>query len=133
MYTFAPLADIPVDHGGMFIACMTILGVLAVNLIVERETFFFYFFVSTIIFGVTYGASYHWTDQTPKTFVNEKVTGELVGFVAEGYNETRRSGKTTTHVDVHEQYVVYKVGEQRVLLRAGLGQTYPERVTLYKN
>jgi hypothetical protein len=77
--------------------------------------------------------SYVWTDQTPKTFVNEQVTGELVQYVAEGYNETVRSGKTTKQVDVHNTYVVYRVEGKTVMLQSKVGQSYPERVILYKN
>jgi hypothetical protein len=65
--------------------------------------------------------------------VNEQVTGEFVQYVAEGYNETIRSGKTTKQVDVHNTYVVYKVNGQLVMLQSKVGQTYPERAVLYKN
>lgn len=133
MYTFQPLADIPVDHTGfgiIFAFCIIWLILVLMN---EPESFFMYFFLTCFPVGIAYGVSYHWTNQEPKTFVNEKVTGEFIEFVAEGYNIPVQSGKTTRHVDQHEQYVVYKVNGQRIMMRAKLGMTYPERVTLYKN
>ena len=134
MYTFQPLAAIPVSHDGLFIVCLTTVAILAMVWVTEG---FEYLVISSVpaalVILLSYNVSYHWTDQTPKTFANVQVTGELVGFVAEGYNETRRSGKTTTHVDVHETYVVYSVNGDRVMLSSRVGQTYPERVVLYKN
>jgi hypothetical protein len=85
--------------------------------------------VATIACGIAYFVSYSWTDQTPKTFVNEKVTATFVGFEAEGYKE--RSGKS--YVDKHFTYVVYNVNGSNVLLSATTGVTYPQTAILYKN
>ena len=129
MYTFQPLADIPVDHAGLFIICMGCFMWLAIVLMNDAEEFFVNFFFVVIVVAIAYGVSFHWTDQTPKTFKNEQVVGELVGFQPEGYKE--KSGKS--YVDRHYMYVVYSVNGQQVILQAQTGQTYPERVTLYKN
>lgn len=129
MYTFQPLADIPVDHAGLFIICMGCFMWLAIVLMNDAEEFFVNFFFVVIVVAIAYGVSFHWTDQTPKTFKNEQVVGELVGFQPEGYKE--KSGKS--YVDRHYMYIVYSVNGQQVILQAQTGQTYPERVTLYKN
>lgn len=129
MYSFNPLADIPVTHEGLFIICMicTIITVLIIGN--EAELFFQWFFVATIIIGASYYVSYHVCDQTPKTFKNEKVTGVFVGYESEGYKE--RSGKS--YVDRHYTYVIYKVDGGNVMLPCNVGSVYPERVVLYKN
>jgi len=129
MYTFQPLADIPVDHAGLFIICMGCFMWLAIVLMNDAEEFFVNFFFVVIVVAIAYGVSFHWTDQTPKTFKNEQVVGELVGFQPEGYKE--KSGKS--YVDRHYMYIVYSVNGQQVILQAQTGKTYPERVTLYKN
>ena len=133
MYTFNPLASIPVDHTGFGIVVTFCLIALVMCLFVERESFFVYFFFAVIVAGFAYGVSYHWTNQEAKTFVNTRVTAELVGFQPEGYNESRTSGKSTRRVDVHMMYVVYSVGGEKVILRASEGQTYPQSAVLYKN
>lgn len=129
MYSFQPLADIPVDHAGLFIICMGCFMWLAIVLMNDAEEFFVNFFFVVIVVAIAYGVSFHWTDQTPKTFKNEQVVGELVGFQPEGYKE--KSGKS--YVDRHYMYIVYSVNGQQVILQAQTGKTYPERVTLYKN
>ncbi len=129
MYTFNPLATIPVDHTGFGIIVGLCIFITLVVLMNEAELFFQWFFVATIACVLAYFVSYSWTDQTPKTFVNEKVTATFVGFEAEGYKE--KSGKS--YVDRHFTYVVYNVNGSNVLLSATTGQTYPQTVILYKN
>jgi hypothetical protein len=129
MYTFHPLADIPVDHAGLFIVCMVTAFWLVIVLMNEPDEFFVWFFAATIVVAIAYGVSYHWTSQEAKTFKNEKVTAELVGFQPEGYRES--SGKSK--VDRHYMYVVYRVGGQQVILQATTGQVYPQTAVLYKN
>lgn len=129
MYSFNPIADIPVSHGGMFIICMGCFLWLAVVLMNDAEEFFVNFFFVAIVVAITYGISFHWTDQTPKTFKNEKVTATFVGYESEGYKE--RSGKS--YVDRHYTYIIYKVDGGNVMLPCSTGVVYPERVTLYKN
>lgn len=88
-----------------------------------------WFFIFCFPVGIAYGVSYHWTDQNPTTFANEKVTGTFVKFEAEGFKE--RSGKHM--VDRHFTYVIYNVNGNNVLLRAGEGVEYPPIAVLYKN
>jgi hypothetical protein len=129
MYTFHPLADIPVDHVGMFMVCLVTAFVLIYCLLSEPEVFFFWFFCATILVGISYGVSYHWTSQEPQTFKNETVTAEFAGYQPEGYRE--KSGKSM--VDRHYMYVVYTVNGNPVILQAQTGQVYPKTVVLYKN
>jgi hypothetical protein len=129
MYSFSPIPDVPVDHVGMFIVCMTSAFILCVVLMNEPDVFFRYFFFVTLAIGITYIVSYHLTDQSPKVYKNEKVTAELVGFQPEGYRE--KSGKSM--VDKHYMYIVYRVNGNEVILQATQGVEYPKTAILYKN
>jgi hypothetical protein len=129
MYTFNPLATIPVEHTGFGLIVALCCFIAIIVIMNEPELFFQWFFVATVVCVLAYHVSYSWTDQTPKTFVNEKVTATFVGFEAEGYKE--KSGKS--FVDKHYTYVVYNVNGSNVLLPASTGQTYPQTVILYKN
>ena len=129
MYTFNALPEIPVSHDGFYIIATFCFICLVMVLFNEPETFFVWFFIACIPFGIAYGVSYHWTNQTSKTFVNEKVTGEFVSFQPEGYRE--KSGKS--YVDRHYMYVVYNVNGNNVILEGKSGQEYPKTVVLYKN
>ena len=134
MYTFQPLASIPVDHTGFGIIVFLAIAIVILTGMFDDWALAAVFSVpAALVALLAYCVSYVWTDQTPKTFVNEQVTGEFVQYVAEGYNETIRSGKTTKQVDVHNTYVVYRVNGQLVMLQSKVGQTYPERAVLYKN
>ena len=134
MYTFAPLASIPVDHTGFGIIAAFVLFAVVVSIFVESWAYALVISVPGALVVLTaYCVSYVWTNQEPKVFPNVQVTGEFVQYVAEGYNETVRSGKTTKQVDVHNTYVVYRVNGQLVMLQSKVGSTYPERVVLYKN
>ena len=129
MYTFNPLATIPVDHTGFGIIVGLCVFITMIVLMNEAELFFQWFFVATIACVIAYFVSYSWTDQTPKAFKNEVVVGEFVGYESEGYKE--RSGKS--YVDRHFTYVVYKVPEGNIMLPCVVGYPYPQRATLYKN
>jgi len=133
MYTFQPLASIPVDHTGFGIVVTFCVIALIICLVVERESFFVYFFLATVVSGIAYGVSYHWTNQEAKTFKNERVTAEFQSYQPEGYNESRTSGKSTRRVDVHNMYVVYTVNGNPVILQAQQGVEYPKTAILYKN
>lgn len=134
MYSFAPLASIPVDHTGFGIIVTFVLIALIMSVFVEGWAYALVLSVpGALVCLIAYCVSYVWTDQTPKVFPNVPVTGEFVQYVAEGYNETVRSGKTTKQVDVHNTYVVYKVEGRLVMLQIKVGSSYPENVVLYKN
>ncbi len=128
-YSFNPIPDVPVDHTGFGIILTFTIIWLAIVLINERETFFVWFFLCCIPVGIAYGVSYHWTNQTPKTFANTKVIGTFVGYESEGYKE--RSGKS--YVDRHFTYVIYKVPEGNIMLPCVVGTPYPQEAVLYKN
>jgi hypothetical protein len=129
MYTFNPVASIPVSHDGFAVILAFCVVCLIMVLFNEPETFFVWFFIACFPVGIAYGVSYHWTNQEPKTFVNQKVTGTFVKFEAEGYKE--KSGKS--YVDRHYTYVVYNVNGNNVLLYAQSGIEYPQTAILYKN
>jgi hypothetical protein len=134
MYSFQPLAAIPVDHTGFGIIVTFVLIALVMSIFVEGWAYALVLSVpGALVCLLTYCVSYVWTNQDPKVFPNVPVTGELVQYVAEGYNETVRSGKTTKQVDVHNTYVVYKVDGRTVMLQTKVGTSYPELVVLYKN
>lgn len=134
MYTFQPLASIPASHDGFAFICFVTIAILIVVFFAEDLAYLVIALVpASLVVLLAYCVSYVWTDQTPKTFKNEVVVGEFVQYVAEGYNETIRSGKTTRQVDRHNTYVVYRVNGQLVMLESQVGLTYPQRATLYKN
>ena len=129
MYTFNPIPDVPVVHGGLFIVGMACFMWLVITLMNCPEDFFVNFFVVFIVMAIGYGVSFHWTDQTPKTYANVKVTAEFVGFQPEGYRE--KSGKSM--VDRHYMYVVYRVNGNDIILQGQSGVEYPKTAILYKN
>lgn len=131
MYSFTPLADIPVDHVGVFIVCMICAVIFFASICTDGLPFacVLFTFILMPVIGVAYGVSYHWTSQEPQVFRNEQVVGEFVGFQPEGYRE--KSGKSM--VDKHYMYVVYRVNGENVILQSQTGKTYPQRVVLYKN
>lgn len=134
MYSFNPIADIPVDHSGFIFIAVAALVVIVFMMIEDGLVGVIMGLGLTVIpVAIAYGVSFHWTDQSAKTHPNIKVTGKFVQFVAESYNETRSSGKTSNTVTVRQNYVVYDVDGSRVMLPANVGETYPELVILYKN
>ena len=129
MYTFAPLADIPISHGGFQVICAIALILIFVVLLNDANDFFGTFFVCSMVTLAAYGVSFHWSDQTTKTFANTQVTAEFAGYQPEGYNE--RSGKS--RADYHYMYVVYKVNGNPVIMRGSTGIEYPKTAVLYRN
>ena len=136
MYTFNPIADIPVDHGG-FIVIAVLFTIIWMILMYHSRDEDFNPLVCTLLVAIipvfAYFVSYHWSDQNTKTFTNTQFTGEFVGFNPEAYAEYRTSGKTTRLVDVHLMYVTYKVNGNLVMFRANTGLEYPKFAVLYKN
>lgn len=136
MYTFAPIPDVPVDHVGFYVvltlSAWAVIAVFFNNGWDELSSWVFATFMLVVV-GIAFGVSYHWTDQNPKVYKNEPVVGEFVRYVAEGYSESRTSGKTTRQVDVHKVYVIYRVNGNDVLMEGRTGIEYPKFATLYKN
>lgn len=128
-YTFTPVAAIQPDHTGFFLIAFGCVFLLLVALINEPESFFALFFVSAIILGITYGVSYHWTNQDVHAFKNEQVTGTFVSYQPEGYRE--QVGKIRS--DRHYMYVVYEIEGQMAIFRANEGVVFPKTGVFYKN
>jgi archaellum biogenesis protein FlaJ (TadC family) len=135
MYTFAPLANVMPDHSGfVMILIAAIIILLLVWMTEDTATAVVLAVPATLVVLLAYCVSYVWTDQSPtKVYKNEKVTGEFVRYVAEGYNITVHSGKSTRHVDRHEVYVVYRINGNEVLFRGTEGIEYPKTAVFYKN
>jgi hypothetical protein len=137
MYSFMPTPPVDTinDHTGFF--CLLIFMIIvayAVILycVVECKSVFGHL-VTFVVIPIMIGYHVSWTTGEIKTFKNEQVIGQFVGFTAEWHNENRSSGKTTTVVTVRNQYVDYLVNGEHVLLPATLGVPYPKSVVLYKN
>lgn len=135
MYTFAPLANVMPEHSGFVFILVGAIVILMLTWITEDSATSVVLFVPlALLVLIAYCVSYVWTDQSPtKVYKNEQVTGEFVRYVAEGYNITVQSGKTTRHVDRHEVYVVYRINGNEVLFRGSEGIEYPKTAIFYKN
>lgn len=129
MYTFAPLADIPVTHGGFQFICFVLVLFILFVIINGLEGVLEAFFVCNLIAVAAYGVSFHWINQTTQTFANIQVQGEFAGYQPESYSE--KSGKSM--VDRHYMYVVYKVNGNPVIMQGRVGIEYPKTAILYKN
>ena len=135
MYTFAPIASVYPGHEGFVLICVAaFLFVLIAGMTEDIAAGIAAAFPAAFVVLLAYCVSYVWTDQGPtKVYKNEPVTGEFVRYVAEGYNITVQSGKSTRHVDRHEVYVVYRINGNEVLFRGQEGIEYPKTAILYKN
>lgn len=135
MYTFAPLATVMPEHTGFGLIVIAAVILLFISLCTEGFKYMVVVSIPTmLVVMVAYCVSYVWTSQEPvKVYKNEQVTGQFVRYVAEGYNETVRSGKSTRHVDRHEVYVVYRINGNEVLFRGREGIEYPKTAIFYKN
>ena len=136
MYTFYPLENInTVDvHTGFYFVAATIVVVWVIalfNCLDDLEGFGWVTSILLVLLGVS--ALISWTSGEIKVYVNTPVEATFVSFAPEGYNETRHVGKTVRHVDVHEMYVVYRVNDENIIVRAQDGVAYPETAILYKN
>ncbi|WP_310628158.1 hypothetical protein [Limnohabitans sp.] len=133
-YTFFPVPPIDTlnDHSGLTIIYTILICslLLCAKCGTDRE-FKNWFFFCVVVAAITAVISYNCG--SVKTFKNVAVRGALIGFVAEGYNESRTSGKSTTRVDVHKTYVVYEIDGKQVIFNAQLGIEYPSVATLYRN
>ena len=135
MYTVQALAVVDTlnCHSGFYASCAICVIIIVISLVACNDVVEIRAYAATcaILLAIVGGVSYN-TGEV-KAYANQPVTATLVGFQAEGYNETRHSGKYTTHLDVHEQYVVYAVPEGNVMFPAQVGQVYPTNAFLYKN
>lgn len=133
MYTFAPIPPLDTinDHSGLVMVTGFIVLCFLIMWSTEDLDGWMLAVLCAIPIGIAAVVSYNTGTYTE--YRNEQVEGTLIGFVAEGYNEARTSGKSTRRVDVHHTYVEYEVDGQRVLFSATTGQTYPKKAVLYKN
>lgn len=135
MYTFAPLA--PVDtinnHAGFYIVLTFAIAIFILMLINNDDEWNMYKVFVLFAIPVGIAAAISWNTGTYKEYANTKVEGKFIGFVAEGYSVSERSGKTTRMVDKHYTYVEYEVEGNRVLFYSSTGVTYPQKAILYKN
>lgn len=136
MYTFQPLADTTLTHTGwyLWIALMACVIVFLISALRDEEIGFGGVLAFIVTLGlltlIVYSASYGETKP-----VNAQYTATFVAYQPEGHSETRHSGKSTQHVNVHEIYVVYRIDDtgNDVILRAKSGAEYPKHIILYKN
>lgn len=137
MYTFQPLVDTTLTHTGLYwwLAAMVVVFIILVRISLHEDGFGplgFSLFVGVFALWTwtIYDNSYN--DVRP---LNAQYTATFVKYQPEGHSETRQSGKTTQHVDVHEIYVVYRIDDtgNDVILRAKSGVEYPKHIVLYKN
>jgi len=130
MYSFTPIAT-ELCHNGWFIlaTCMTPIVVLFILAIDEWDLSEGARLAAILIWGIFMYNLADWTAYE-KTYTNEKVVAEFVGFQPEGYNE--KSGKS--RADHHYMYVIYKVpGDKLVIMQSSSGLDYPKHAILYKN
>ncbi len=135
MYSFAPIATVMPDHTGFgLIAIGAVILLFCIWVSEDGVTAIASAIPTALVVLLAYCVSYVWTDQGPvKVYENKQVTGEFVRYVAEGYSETVRSGKSTRQVDRHEVYVVYRINGNEVLFRGREGIEYPKTAVFYKN
>ena len=129
MYTFAPLADIPVTHGGFEVICVILFIVMAAVMLNGNGGILGTLFVCVVIANISYGVSFHYMDQSTQTFANTQVQAEFVGYQPEVRLE--KSGKSS--YDNHYMYVIYRTNGNSVILQGRAGIEYPKNAILYKN
>lgn len=135
-YTTRPIPTQYPEHLGFFlIIIMFIISFLIMIYNAKEEGYSIIKLTCLMMIApvFSYFVSYQWTNQNPITYKNERFIASFIRFVPEAYNEARHEGKTTRQVDVHEQFVEYEVNKSRILLTAQIGQSYPQKIYLYKN
>lgn len=135
MYTVAPIPPIDTinDHTGFYF--ITIFCVILFVMVWASNDEDLNMYKVFVLFSVpcAISAVISWNTGTYTEYRNTKVEGKFIGFVAEGYNVTERSGKHTRHVDKHYTYVEYEIEGNRVLFHGATGTVYPKIGVFYKN
>ena len=134
-YTFNPIPAVDTinNHGGfMIVTAFAVFAFILVCINNDDEWNLYKVFVLFSI-PVAISAAISWNTGTYFEYANNKVEGKFIGFVAEGYSVSERSGKTTRMVDKHYTYVEYEVEGNRVLFHGATGTVYPKIAVLYKN
>ena len=136
MYSFSPLPPVDTLHihyGLIFIfGSICTLSLFVYLAFKEFKSFQNKFYLSCA-FILCVASYFSFTEGKVIVYENKQVVGKFVKFIAEGYNEEYRSGKTTQRVDRHLLYVVYEVEGEQVILTANDGFMYPQKAILYKN
>ena len=124
LYTIAPLADVnTVDSHAGFYVWLFIAFVIAYTERFSQESLTIAGIFTAIAAVVSFNTG------TIEHYANEKVVGEFVRFVPEGFTE--RSGKHD--ITRHLMYAEYKVDNYFVPVLIEQGSPTPKFVYLYKN
>jgi hypothetical protein len=133
MYTFNPIADIPVDHTdflamlcgfGITLIMATVVSILEHKSELMQKTILFY----AVPLALVYTISFHWKDQSTQVFPNQTVTATM-----EGYRHTTVRHRKSWRPDRHVMYVIYRVDDHTEEFPANPSFTYPQRAVLYRN
>lgn len=138
MYTILPLpvVDTVNDHGGFFFLAVLVFAIVMfiwASLEDSYDTSVTPYCILLYLALMAWPAWESWHSGTITVPKNEKVTVHMVDFWGESHSETRKSGKTTQQVEVHNQYVSYRTPEGIVSFPFVSGIAYPETAILYKN
>jgi len=126
MYSFIPTPDITASPLAFAIIAFVLLIICGALLVTDTKLWIKVLLVFST--GLAIFAA-HQACFSTKQYANTPVVGELVGFANRTIDE--RCGKQTCTNTYH--FVTYRVPEGNVVLRAGLGNVYPQQAMLYKN
>ena len=141
MYSFQPL----INENNLPFTIIIIFALLALALFFAELSYWSYkerftgycvtfWTITALLLILCYFAFASYVKNPETVYKNEKVTAKLVGFVAEGFGTNEQSGKTHYKKEYSETYVTYKLADNStVMLKASLGQTYPETAILFRN
>lgn len=132
IYSFAPIEATPDKAMVLFLILLLVFTVVVAAIICESTDSYIVTKAGIIGAVLSYLVTYHIIKPTTEQPKNAKVEAVFVGFVTDSWTE-HSGGKNNTTRDISKQYVVYKVGDQQVLLEASVGKTYPPKAILYKN
>jgi len=133
MYTFNPVADIPVDHTDFWImvcgfGITWIMATVVSILEHKRDLMVKTLLIFAVPLAIVYAISFHWKDQSTQVFPNQAVTATL-----EGYRHTTVRHRKSWRPDRHVMYVIYRVDGHTEEFLANPGFTYPQQAVLYRN
>lgn len=134
MYTFQPLpiVDTLNDHTGFYIIAFTLAMIhLLVWSTDEFKPVALIVFYAVLISGPAYISWHSGKITVPE---NTQVIGTLYDQWGEAHKEERRTGKTTSTVIVHNQYLTYQLPDGKIVnFPMNVGTAYPTKAILYRN
>lgn len=135
-YTTTPLP--PIDtinyHGGFYAYVVLMTIVVVIQFLVWEDKREVVKLALGVVLSYVIAGLISYNTGEYKTYANTPVSGELAGFVAEGYShEVHRHKSNVRRADVHMTYVVYKINGGDVLFPAQTGIQYPQRAIFYRN